>query len=208
MYDRIRIAILVCLDEPTSRHLYSEMPKKVSAAKSILATLWSKGESNLREMVRSHRQYKSFNNVYRNTFQTSLVRLQRNGLIQKKKRGIWGLTSEGKQAALKAYVTREGKVTRPKPNKWDGGWRIIFFDIPEVKRHYRDFLREVLRNIGFREFQRSVWIYPFQVPSFLKDLLFEENIKKYTRFITTESIEFDRDLRKVFNLKEPRTGIF
>jgi len=77
---------------------------------------------------------------------------------------------------------------------------MIFFDVPEKNRHYRDYLRTVLKVIGFKEFQKSIWVYPYPVPKFLKDLLFEERIKQYTRFITTYEIEYDKDLRKKFDL--------
>jgi len=58
----------------------------------------------------------------------------------------------------------------------------------------------MLKGIGFKEFQKSIWIYPYKVPVFLKDVLFEEGIKQYTRLITTYSIEYDKDLRKMFDL--------
>jgi len=58
----------------------------------------------------------------------------------------------------------------------------------------------MLKVIGFKEFQKSVWIYPHKVPKFLKDILFEEGIKQYTRLITTYDIEYDKDLRKLFNI--------
>jgi hypothetical protein len=59
----------------------------------------------------------------------------------------------------------------------------------------------MLKTIGFKEFQKSIWIYPYKVPEFLKEILWEENIKHYTRMITTEDIEYDEDLKKLFHLK-------
>ena len=74
------------------------------------------------------------------------------------------------------------------------------FDIPEKNRRYRDFFRAVLKTIGFREFQQSVWIYPHPIPKFLNEVLWDDNMKRHVRFITTEQIEYDKDLRKLFRL--------
>jgi len=38
------------------------------------------------------------------------------------------------------------------------------------------------------------------VPNFVKEMLFEENIKHYTRLITTHEIEYDKDIKTMFNL--------
>lgn len=84
--------------------------------------------------------------------------------------------------------------------KWDGKWRIILFDIPEKKRALRDYLRSVIKRCGFKEFQKSIWVHPYKIPDFLKEILGEENILFYTRFITTTSIDFDKDLKKLFSL--------
>ncbi len=77
---------------------------------------------------------------------------------------------------------------------------MIFFDIPEEKRKHRDHLRRVLKSIGFHEFQKSIWIYPFPVPPFLKELLFEDNVKPYVRFVTTNLVDRDDDIKKIFKL--------
>ncbi len=110
------------------------------------------------------------------------------------------MTSKGKKEAFLAFINNEVSMFKLAPQAWDRNWRIIFFDIPEKKRKHRDYLRFIIRTIGFKEFQKSIWIYPYPVPSFLKDLLFEENIKQYTRLITTKEIEYDKDLRKKFSL--------
>lgn len=126
-------------------------------------------------------------------------RLQRRGLIQKNG-DIYRLTSKGEKEAFFAFLEAGKRNYQPHKERWDGHWRIIFFDIPEKQRRMRDELRDMLKTIGFKEFQQSVWIYPYRVPNFLKEILFEERIKHFTRFITTKHIEYDKDLRKVFKL--------
>ena len=46
-------------------------------------------------------------------------------------------------------------VARRKP---DGQYRLITFDIPEKLRIKRDVLRRHLRELGFRQWQKSVWM--------------------------------------------------
>ncbi len=49
--------------------------------------------------------------------------------------------------------------------------KIIVFDVPERERRKRDWLRAVLKRIGFHMVQRSVWIGKNAIPEdFVKDL--------------------------------------
>ncbi len=54
--------------------------------------------------------------------------------------------------------------------QWDGRWRLILFDVPEVRRHARTRLRRYLRDRGFGYLQNSVWITPYPVTE-QRDLL-------------------------------------
>ena len=104
--------------------------------------------------------------------------------------------------ALFAFIEAELRLFDPSADKqqWDGGWRLIFFDIPEKKRLFRDYLRKVLKIIGFKEFQKSIWAYPYPVPAFLKEFIFYEEIKPYVRFISTSGFDGDKNLRELFEL--------
>ena len=139
---------------------------------------------------------------YRN-YHSTVSRLAKNGFLRKDG-NIYKLTPKGEKEAffslLEFYKNSGVLKNNSEHEKWDGKWRIIFFDVPEKKRRYRDELRSMLKLIGFKLFQQSIWVYPYKVPSFLKDILFEEKIKQYTRLITTDSIEYDKDLRKMFRV--------
>ena len=48
---------------------------------------------------------------------------------------------------------------------------IISFDIPEKLRGRRDWLREVIRNLGFKMIHQSVWVGKIKIPrQFILDL--------------------------------------
>jgi len=46
------------------------------------------------------------------------------------------------------------------PQTWDGQWRVLIFDIPETRRTQRDMMRHLIRRLGMRPLQKSVWVTP------------------------------------------------
>jgi len=170
--------------------------------KIILAVLWEVGEITVKSFFPPQyaRKY-GYSSLYKKDYNHRLSHLKRRGVIEYTN-GIYRLSEKGEKEAFFAFLDAESRTYKLRSQKWDKKWRIVFFDVPEKKRHYRDYLRTILRTVGFREFQKSIWIYPYPVPQFIKDMLFEENIKQYTRFITTTDIEYDNDLRKVFNISK------
>ena len=174
--------------------------KNLSVAKSILAALWYLRVSG-KDNLLTHKYVRLFcTDKNKGTYRSCISRLNKNKIIKKDYNDIISLTEAGKKQALFAFIEAELNLHKKDNLRWDGGWRIILFDIPERKRKYRDYLRKILKVIGFHEFQKSIWIYPFPVPSFLKEFLSDEDIKQHVRFIATNSIDNDSDLRNVFNL--------
>ena len=90
------------------------------------------------------------------------------------------------------------EVARPK--KWDGKWRIVLFDIPEKNKKAREALREKLRDLGFKEYQKSVFVHPYPCEdeiAFLREVF---EIKKHVRLGTLDKIDDDLALRDHFDL--------
>jgi len=171
-----------------------------SIASKILSVLWDTGKITISFFLNDKYGNKyGYTSIKRSSYYSSFYRLKNKGIL-KKEGEIYYLTSRGRKEAFLACLNNNMNNYTPPNVKWDRKWRIIFFDIPEKKRKYRDYLRTVIRSIGFLEFQKSTWIYPYKVPSFLKELLFEDNIRQYTRLITTSDIEYDKDLRRKFNI--------
>lgn len=177
-----------------------EKKKSFSMAKAILAVLWQAPEIG-RERLLNHRYMRILcDNKHANTLRSCIHRLNKAKLIKKDFNSIIALTEEGERQARLAFIEAESALHQAREPKWDGGWRIVFFDIPEKDRKHRDYLRKVIKLVGFKEFQRSIWVYPYPVPGFLKELMLEKNVKPYIKFITTDSISNDEDLRRKFNL--------
>ncbi len=110
------------------------------------------------------------------------------------------------------YLTHKGRIEiirtiikekKNKKIKWDGRWRAIIFDIPELNRRERAFLRNELKWMGFQELQKSIWIFPYDIEKelFLLLKLWRIDFKGDIRFLRIEKINDDQDMRKCFDLE-------
>jgi len=107
------------------------------------------------------------------------------------------LTPEGKKSLLKFEF--EG-LSKQKPKKWDGKYRVVIFDIKENVRFSRDDLRYMLLKFGFVRLQNSVWVYPYPCEGAVNLLKTYLEIGDEVIYMAVESIENDSWLRKEFNL--------
>lgn len=114
------------------------------------------------------------------------------------------------QNTEKIYLNRKGKaqwlryqfknLSLKTKKRWDKKWRIVLFDIPESKKKIRDALRRKLKQIGFLEFQKSVFIYPFgcgdEINFIINFFDIEENV-----YYLEAPISPDYSFRRHFGLK-------
>lgn len=136
----------------------------------------------------------------RRRFYERLYNLERQGYLdrqpsEKKNQSFFHLTPKGKLAVLK-YLHLE-KIQKA---KWDGHWRILIFDVPEVRRKSRGYLRGRLKALGFHPLQESVYISPYPVDKVVEKFLKTYNLRKYSRYLTVSEIDNDADLKKIFDL--------
>jgi DNA-binding transcriptional regulator PaaX len=107
------------------------------------------------------------------------------------------LTKEGRR---RAAFFQQRTLHIKKPAKWDKKWRVILFDIPEKQRQLRDIFRHHLQKIGFKELQKSVFVFPYDCESELLSLVKLYDAEKYFRFILATDINDSKQLRKLFAL--------
>lgn len=173
----------------------------LSVAKVMLAILWQQKMGTVK-FFRNHIYFQSFcSDKSKKTILSSLSRLKKAGMIEMKGRYNILLTQAGKEKSLHAYIEAETLLHIQRKHRWDGGWRLIFFNVPERKRKIRDYLRTVIRRIGFKELQAGVWIYPGQVPAFLSHILLRDDVKEHVKLITTGHVDNDQHLKNMFGLK-------
>jgi len=128
--------------------------------------------------------------------------LRRQGLIKVEERNhqiYISLTEEGRK---KASWLQIDSLKISKPKKWDRKWRIVIFDISQLKKLYREAFRGKLKELGFRSLQKSVWIYPFGCLAEIELLKeFFGLSEKEVRLILAEDIGKEESIKKLFKLK-------
>lgn len=107
------------------------------------------------------------------------------------------LSEEGKKRALTFQID---SMAIPRPEKWDGKWRVVIFDIPERRRKIRDSLRFHLRQLGFFELQKSAFVHPYPCTDEIDFLVEWYRAKPYVRQLLVDKIDNDLHLRQKFNL--------
>ena len=105
------------------------------------------------------------------------------------------LTEKGERRLLYYKVKEKKKI------KWDGKWRVVIFDVWENARQKRNLLRSEIKNFGFIQLQRSVWIYPYNCAEFIELLKTDLSFGKNVRYMVVEKLDHDKNLRKRFDLK-------
>lgn len=106
------------------------------------------------------------------------------------------LTDKGKVKALKYNFD---KMRIDKKN-WDGKWRIVIFDIPEKIKKSRDALRWKIKELGFYELQKSVFVFPYKCDNEINFVIEYYNLRKYVRFGTLDTIDNEIHLKNIFNI--------
>ncbi len=120
-------------------------------------------------------------------FARLMYHLKSNNLIKSKnlenKKAIF-LTKKGLGKALKASF----KIVHQK-KRADGKWIMVIFDIPQNHKKARDLLRSVLKNLGYKMFQQSVWITPYDVSEKTENLLQAYSLDGYVKIFIIEKLD-------------------
>ena len=109
------------------------------------------------------------------------------------------LTAEGVKEAAK-YRINDLKINYSK--QWDNKCRIIIFNLSTKEKLEKQAFLKKIRELGFHDLQKNVWIIPFACEREIKALreFFNLNIKDL-RIIETKDLEEDKILKNVFKLK-------
>ena len=96
----------------------------------------------------------------RRQLQKQLYRLHKSGLVAKR-----GAYSDANYSITRQGIKHLEEMTfidykaPPLPSSWDNRWRLVLFDIPEELREARYHVRRLLKELGFKQLQLSVWIH-------------------------------------------------
>lgn len=122
----------------------------------------------------------------RKQFSQLINYLKKRGYIKIKQNGGVLLTPSGKEKCLsfECKVIGNKKFKKRK----DGKWIMAVFDIPEKVRKQRDHFRKSLLALGFKKFQRSIWVCPYDNLKELKDIISKNLLDEYIKIFIIEEI--------------------
>ncbi|NCQ06287.1 MAG: hypothetical protein GW815_01875 [Candidatus Moranbacteria bacterium] len=156
--------------------------------------------STLRKIRKEWRwiQQQSFNRSLRSLHKQKLLEeiYHKDGTISLR------LTADGR-ARANFFQLFGSTIKIKQQKKWDGLWRIVMFDVPEEKRLFRDILRNHLKNIGFKELQHSVFVFPYPCEKEISSLVKLYTAIPYVRIITAKTIDNESEIKRSFFKKEP-----
>ncbi|OGH39636.1 MAG: CRISPR-associated endonuclease Cas2 [Candidatus Levybacteria bacterium RIFCSPLOWO2_01_FULL_37_26] len=124
----------------------------------------------------------------RGVLRSTIKRLERQKLIS------WG----EKNGELQLMLEEKGRkrilqykmdtLVLKNTGRWDGLWRVVIFDIPEDNRKAREFFREKLKNLGFQQLQKSVFITRLECKDEIDFLRHSLEISPYVSYILAKDI--------------------
>ncbi|MFZ5366202.1 MAG: PaaX family transcriptional regulator C-terminal domain-containing protein [Patescibacteria group bacterium] len=141
--------------------------------------------------------YKSTN------FAVAVSRMLRTGSIEKViKNGepYLRLTGVGKKA-----LVRDFPIFAFKRKKWNGFWRMVFYDIPEKDKKTRTWLQLKLKSLGFGALQESVYISPFDVAEDVREFILAQNLGDFVFVAVSKRLFAGNEkalAEKVWNLEK------
>jgi len=144
---------------------------------------------------------KEWKKINQRSLREAIRRLYQSKLIDYKEKGdgvVALALSEGGEKRRLEYSLDDLEIK--KPRKWDGSWRMVLFDIPEYKKRARDALAKKLKELGFYQLQKSVFIYPYECKNEIDFIVEIFDLRPFVRFVTVKEIDVDLDLKNRFSL--------
>lgn len=144
---------------------------------------------------------KEWEEIERQSLKRAIRKLYTSKLISEKQNSdgtiTMVLTGEGKKKAL-TFDLEKMKIKKPK--QWDKKWRVVLFDIPNNRKRIREILRFHLKDLGFYDFQESVFVHPYDCKEEIEYLIEFYVIRRFVRFMVADSIDNELRLKKHFHL--------
>lgn len=107
------------------------------------------------------------------------------------------VTEKGKEKAL---IFNVDNLEIRTPTRWDQKWRLVMYDIPETKKALREALRAKLKELGFHEWQKSVFVHPYPCQNEIDFLVEFFEARPYVRHGELTNPLNEAELRLAFDL--------
>jgi len=129
-------------------------------------------------------RYEARRRYGRERFANLIYRLKKRELIKapdwNPKEGII-ITKKGIERIFHVTLKLKGQKRRS-----DGKWQMVVFDIPETRRKARNQIRSYLKRLGYKQFQQSIWISPFDVLRETQNIISHCNAEDYIKIFLVE----------------------
>ncbi len=144
---------------------------------------------------------KEWKEIDRRSLNDAIEKLYQSQLVSSKDNRDGTLTlvlsGEGKELALTYDLDR---LVIKEPSVWDRKWRVVMFDVPEGLKKIRDTLRMHFKDMGFYEFQKSVFVHPYPCRDEIEFIIEHYNARRFIRFIIATDIDNAIELKRYFKL--------
>lgn len=87
-------------------------------------------------------------------------------------------------------------------NMLDAKNRFISFDIPELMKARRNAFRRLIKKLGFRQVQKSLWVCNRNVDELVELAAYKCGVEKYMAFIISEKSDIDGIIEKILTSKK------
>ena len=142
-----------------------------------------RGVEYKKSKIRRERENRKEKMRTRKIKQNLIYKLEKDGLIERKKEGKISAIFKTKKGLEKEQELKEKREMFLSKNgyktKKSDKFSIITFDIPEIERKKRDWIREALKNLKFRMVHKSVWMAKVKIPREFIDKLFKLRMNDY-----------------------------
>jgi len=105
------------------------------------------------------------------------------------------------KAKQRLRQVRPHRFSVVKPDSWDKSWRLVMYDIPEKYKSSRNVIAKELRQAGFWQLQRSVWIFPHECRAEVEALALHLGVDKFVTYMKVEHIDNQKALIEKFKIK-------
>ena len=143
------------------------------------------------------KEWKLFNSTYLKRTIRKLEKQELVEIIEEGDKATVKITKKGMRKVLKFGLD---SITISKPSRWDGKWRLVFYDVLGGKRSVRDKFRSYLKSAGFYQFQESVYLHAYPCEKEIDFLKYYLGIGSEVRYIIAEKIENDQEFRDYFGV--------
>ena len=156
---------------------------------------------SVKEIIKTLKELKNLN-IEEKKIEKSLKSLERKEIInlEEKDNKVFVYIKDKNNPTVMKYSIKALMDLKKKKKKWEGKWFLVFFDVPEVQRNKRNYLRKYLVDIGFYRYQQSIYIFPYECE---KEIILIKKIvegAKYMKYIIAEKIEDEHVIKTFFKL--------